>query len=193
MRDYSCHVYFYYILSILSSLLHSHTYVENRHIDRVKEVLILLKERGEIYIDEYEGLYSVSEERFITEKESEEGNFRGIKKLKEKNYFFKMSKYQDRLIEHINSNPNFIKPKSRKNEILGFLDKELTDLCISRPKSRLSWGIELPFNNNYVTYVWFDALLNYITAIGWNENEQSFRKWWPANYHLIGKDILTTR
>ena len=165
---------------------------ESRHTDRVKDILIYLKDKGDIYMDEYEGLYSVSEERFITEKEAEEGNFRGIKKLKEKNYFFKMSKYQNRLIKHINSNPNFIKPKSRRNEILGFLDKELTDLCISRPKSRLSWGIELPFDKDYVSYVWFDALLNYITAIGWGSNDDKFKHYWPADYHLMGKDIITT-
>jgi len=165
---------------------------ENRHINRVKEILVLLKDKGDIYIDEYEGLYSVSEERFITEKEAEEGHFKEIKKLKEKNYFFKMSKYQEQLIEHINSNHDFIKPESRKNEILGFLKKDLNDLCISRPKSRLSWGIELPFDKDYVTYVWFDALLNYITAVGWNSEQKKFDHYWPANYHLMGKDIITT-
>jgi len=165
---------------------------EPRHTVRVKDLLTSLFERGEIYVDEYEGLYSVSEERFVTEKEVEEGGFRQIKKLKEKNYFFKMSKYQDALIEHIESHDEFIKPESRKNEILGFLRKPLNDLCISRPKSRLSWGIEIPFDTDYVTYVWFDALLNYITAIGWGDDENKFNKWWPVNYHLIGKDILTT-
>ena len=165
---------------------------EPRHTDRVKELLNTLYEKGEIYSDEYEGLYSVSEERFVTEKEVEEGDFRQIKKLKEKNYFFRMSKYQDALIEHIGSHPEFIKPGSRRNEVLGFLKKPLNDLCISRPKSRLSWGIEIPFDHDYVTYVWFDALLNYITAIGWGADENKFNKWWPVNYHLIGKDILTT-
>ena len=165
---------------------------ENRHKNRVKDILIYLKEKGDIYMDEYEGFYSVSEERFITDKEAEEGNFRGIKKLKEKNYFFKMSKYQDELIKHIKNNPNFIKPTSRKNEILGFLDNKLTDLCISRPKSRLSWGIELPFDKDYVSYVWFDALLNYITAIGWGADDKKFNHYWSADYHLMGKDIITT-
>ena len=163
-----------------------------RHTDRVKELLTTLYKKGEIYADEYEGLYSVSEERFVTEKEVEEGNFRQIKKLKEKNYFFRMSNYQDALIEHIESHPEFIKPETRKNEILGFLRKPLNDLCISRPKSRLSWGIEIPFDHDYVTYVWFDALLNYVTAIGWGSDETTFNKWWPVNYHLMGKDILTT-
>ena len=164
---------------------------DTQHIQKVQYALKYLYDKGEIYLDEYEGLYSVSEERFITQKEADEGNFREIKKIKEQNYFFKMSKYQNQLIEHINNNPDFIKPVSRKNEILGFLKKPLNDLCISRPKSRLEWGIEIPFDKNYVTYVWFDALLNYITSIGWNENDD-FNFWWPANYHLIGKDILTT-
>ena len=103
-----------------------------------------------------------------------------------------MSKYQDQLIDHIQSNPKFIQPEHRKNEILGFLRKPLNDLCISRPKSRLEWGIELPFDKQYVTYVWFDALINYVTAVGFNQSSENFKKWWPASYHLIGKDILTT-
>ena len=147
---------------------------ERRHTDRVKELLTTLYEKGEIYPDEYEGLYSVSEERFVTEKEVEEGDFRQIKKLKEKNYFFRMSKYQNALIKYIESHPEFIKPGSRRNEVLGFLKKPLNDLCISRPKSRLSWGIEIPFDHDYVTYVWFAALLNYITAIGWGADENKF-------------------
>ena len=165
---------------------------EKRHSDRVKELLNQLYNKDEIYSSEYEGFYSVSEERFITEKEMEDGNYREVKKLKEKNYFFRMSKYQDRLIQHIKENPNFIKPKSRRNEILGFLNQPLNDLCISRPKSRLNWGIEIPFDTSYVTYVWFDALLNYITAIGYISDNNLFSKWWPANYHLMGKDIITT-
>jgi methionyl-tRNA synthetase len=165
---------------------------EKRHTDRVKELLQELYDRGEIYSDEYEGFYSVSEERFVTEKEIEEGDFREIKKLKERNYFFKMSKYQDRLIKHIEENPEFILPKTRRNEVLGFLKNKLNDLCISRPKSRLNWGVDLPFDSDYVTYVWFDALLNYITGIGWKSDDDKFNHYWPANYQLIGKDILTT-
>jgi len=103
-----------------------------------------------------------------------------------------MSDYQSQLIEYIEEHETFIQPKHRKNEILGFLRKPLSDLCISRPKSRLNWGIELPFDEDYVTYVWFDALINYVTAIGYGTKDSSFKKWWPANYHLIGKDILTT-
>jgi len=165
---------------------------EKRHVKVVQDILRQVYENGDIYEDVYEGLYSVSEERFITEKEAESGEFRDIKKLKEKNYFFKMSKYQQALIDHINNNPGFIQPKHRKNEVLGFLKQPLGDLCISRPKSRLSWGIELPFDSDYVTYVWFDALINYITAPGYSVDEENFNKYWPANFHLIGKDILTT-
>ena len=165
---------------------------DQNHIKNVQKVLQNLYDKGDIYLDEYEGLYSISEERFITEKEAEEGNFREIKKIKEKNYFFKMSKYQKKLIAHIENNTEFIKPESRKNEILGFLKKPLNDLCISRPKTRLEWGIEIPFDKDYVTYVWFDALLNYINGVGWNNNNEEFSSWWPANYHLMGKDIITT-
>ena len=124
---------------------------EKRHKKVVGEILNIVNDAGDIYVDEYEGLYSISEERFITEKEAESGQFRDIKKLKEKNYFFKMSKYQNELINHINTNPEFIQPEHRKNEILGFLQQPLNDLCISRPKSRLNWGIDLPFDKDYVT------------------------------------------
>ena len=165
---------------------------EKRHVDVVQHILQKVYDKGDIYEDEYEGLYSVSEERFITKKEADSGEFRDIKELKEKNYFFKMSNYQQDLIDHIKNNSDFIQPKHRKNEVLGFLKQPLEDLCISRPKSRLGWGIELPFDSDYVTYVWFDALINYITAPGYNVNEENFNKYWPANYHLIGKDILTT-
>ena len=165
---------------------------ENRHKRVVQDILEKVYANGDIYEDEYEGLYSVSEERFITDKEAESGEFRDIKELKEKNYFFKMGNYQQALIDHISSHPTFIQPEHRKNEITGFLKQPLNDLCISRPKSRLNWGIELPFDSNYVTYVWFDALINYITAAGFGSDQESFSKWWPASYHLIGKDILTT-
>ena len=165
---------------------------EERHKKVVQEFLQLVFDKGDIYKDEYTGLYSVSEERFITEKEAESGMFRDIKELKEINYFFKMSNFQTQLIEHIENNNNFIQPAHRKNEILGFLKQPLSDLCISRPKSRLNWGIELPFDDEYVTYVWFDALINYLTATGYREDDLSYNKWWPADCHLIGKDILTT-
>ncbi len=165
---------------------------EKRHTDVVSNILQSVYNKGDIYEDNYEGLYSVSEERFITEKEADTGEFRDIKKLREKNYFFKMSKYQDRLIEHIEKNPKFIQPIHRKNEVLGFLKSPLSDLCISRPKSRLNWGIELPFDQEYVTYVWFDALINYISALKLKGDEKKYEAFWPADFHLIGKDILTT-
>ncbi len=163
-----------------------------RHIAVVRKVLRQVYDAGDIYADEYEGWYSVSEERFITETEKESGAFRDVKKLKERNWFFRMSKYQQRLMDYIGSHPEFLQPEHRKNEVLGFLRQPLGDLCISRPKSRMSWGIELPFDKEYVTYVWFDALLNYITSPGYNADDASFKKWWPASIHLIGKDILTT-
>jgi methionyl-tRNA synthetase len=171
------------------------------HKDVVGKCLQELFDKGEIYTDTYEGWYSVSEEIFYTDKEVVDGKSpsgREVTRIKEKNYFFKMSKYQQQLIDYIESHPNFIKPESRKNEVLGFLKQPLGDLCISRPKSRLSWGIELPFDTEYVTYVWFDALLNYATAVGLKQEgkETEFEKWWASEdsgvHHIIGKDILTT-
>jgi len=165
---------------------------EARHQAVVRSVLQKIYEKGEIFSAEYEGWYSVAEERFITETDVQSGAFRDVRKIKEKNYFFRMSDYQDELIKHIEKNPDFIQPAHRRNEVLGFLRQPLGDLCISRPKSRLAWGIELPFDENYVTYVWFDALLNYVTGPGYLSDPDGFKKWWPADAHLIGKDILTT-
>ena len=168
---------------------------EKRHESVVQEILKFVYDKGDIYFDEYTGEYCVGCERFYTEKELVDGKCpqhnRPLETITEKNYFFKMSKYQQKLIDYINDNPDFIQPKHRKNEILGFLRQPLDDLCISRPKSRLSWGIELPFDKDYVTYVWFDALINYVTAPGYSTDNKSFKKWWPA-VHLIGKDILMT-
>lgn len=165
---------------------------EERHTTIVQKILDEVYQNGDIYIDEYEGWYSVSEERFITDKELDSGKFGQVKKIKEKNYFFKMSKYQTKLIEKIETDELLIQPLSRKNEVLGFLRNKLSDLCISRPKSRLEWGIELPFDKEYVTYVWFDALINYVSAIGAFNDTENFERLWPADVHLIGKDILTT-
>ncbi|MBF0570515.1 MAG: methionine--tRNA ligase [Candidatus Omnitrophica bacterium] len=165
---------------------------QERHKKIVQLVLQKVNDNGDIYTDEYEGWYSVAEERFITDAEYESGQFRDVKKLKEKNYFFKMSKYQQKLIDYIDAHPDFIRPEHRKNEMLGFLRQPLGDLCISRPKARMDWGIEIPFDREYVTYVWFDALVNYISAAGYGSDEPKFKKWWPADVHLIGKDILTT-
>ncbi len=164
---------------------------EKRHTKVVRDILQQLWDAGEIYTDEYEGWYCVSEERFWTEKDLVEGNCpscgREVRRLSEKNYFFRMSKYRDWLVDHIKSHPRFILPQSRRNEILGFLNNPLGDLCISRPRERLSWGIPLPFDDQFVTYVWFDALYNYYTAPLSRGGD-----WWPADIHLIGKDILTT-
>ena len=166
------------------------------HKETVQKVLQDLWDKGEIYEHEYGGYYCVGCERFYTTKELIDGkcpqHLKEPEYIKEKNYFFKMSKYQGWLIDYINQNPAFIQPESRRNEVLGFLKGNLEDLCISRPKSRLSWGIELPFDRNFVTYVWFDALLNYVSGIGYLQDDERFDKWWPANYHLIGKDIVTT-
>ena len=166
------------------------------HIKAVQQVLQDLFNKGEIYLHEYGGYYCVGCERFYTPKELINGqcpqHLKAPDFIKEKNYFFRMSKYQDWLIGYIQDHPDFIRPESRKNEVLGFLKNPLGDLCISRPKSRLNWGIELPFDPDYVTYVWFDALLNYITAIGYPNDQERFAKWWPADLHLIGKDIITT-
>ena len=169
------------------------------HKKVVQACLQKLWETGDIYEDVYEGWYSVSEEIFLTEKELIDGKSPAgneVTKIQEKNYFFRMSKYQDALIQHIQKHPEFIQPDFRKNEVLGFLRQPLGDLCISRPKSRLSWGIEIPFASDYVTYVWFDALLNYATAVGLEQpgREADFKKWWQDSgpLHLIGKDILTT-
>ena len=168
---------------------------EERHKRVVQGCLQDLFDRGEIYRAEYDGWYDVTSETFVTEKDLPEGkkpeDLPNIVRIKEANYFFKMSKYQDWLIGHIQSHPEFIQPESRRNETLGFLRKPLQDLCISRPKSRLAWGIDLPFDNDYVCYVWFDALVNYISAIGYKGDEKLFAQWWPA-LHLVGKDILTT-
>ena len=169
------------------------------HKKVVQACLQKLFDKGEIYCDVYEGWYSVSEEIFYTEKDLVDGKSptgKEVTRIQEKNYFFRMSKYQERLIEYINAHPDFIQPDFRKNEVLGFLRKPLEDLCISRPKARLSWGIEIPFDKDYVTYVWFDALLNYATAVGLEQagREKDFDKWWKeaGPLHLIGKDILTT-
>ncbi len=169
---------------------------QQRHVDVVRHFLQQLYDAGEIYADDYEGWYSVKDEVFLTDKEVADGKSiqtgAEVTRITERNYFFRMSKYADQLRAHIEDNPTFIQPEHRANEVLGFLDKGLGDLCISRPKARLSWGIELPFDDDYVTYVWFDALINYISAIGVLSEPAHFRRWWAASHHLIGKDILTT-
>ncbi len=167
-----------------------------RHTAVVQKILQDLWDRGLIYQSEYEGNYCVGCERYFTDKDLKDGCCpdcgRKVDTLVEKNYFFRMGAYQQQLIDYINANPDFIRPANRRQETLGFLKQPLDDLCISRSKARLNWGIELPFDHDYVTYVWFDALVNYISAVGYLSDDQQFHTWWPADFHLIGKDILTT-
>ncbi len=163
------------------------------HKKVVQYILQKLYEKGEIYLSEYEGKYCFGCERFLTEKELIDGKCPDHKTepvlLKEQNYFFRMSKYQDWLVDYINKHPEFIQPERYRNEVLGFLREPLEDLCISRPKKRLTWGIPLPFDENFVTYVWFDALINYLSALNYPEGEY-FKKFWPVANHIIAKDIL---
>ncbi len=171
---------------------------EERHVSCVKDVLKILYEKGDIYQDEYHGWYCTPCESFWQEGETADSEKlvcpdcrRPLEKIQEKNYFFKLSKYQDWLIKYIEGNSAFIRPETRRNEVLSFLKlNKLNDLCISRPKERLKWGISMPFSPEHVTYVWFDALINYISAVGrFNEKGQYQSEWWPA-VHIIGKDIL---
>ena len=170
---------------------------QERHKTIVQKILQDFYDRDLIYSSTYKGWYCVPDERYFTEKDLVDGCcpdcHRPVEQLEEKSYFFKMGQYQDWLIDYIEQHPNFIMPENRRQETLGFLRSEkLGDLCISRPKARLSWGIELPFDTDYVTYVWFDALVNYISAVGYLADDAKFETWWPASYHLIGKDILRT-
>ncbi len=159
----------------------------------VKQILSRIHASGDIYFSEYRGLYCFGCERFYTERELVDGKCPDHEiepqVIKEANYFFKMSRYQDWLIDHIKRNPDFIRPVRYRNEVLAFLKEPLEDLCISRPKSRISWGITLPFDPDYVTYVWFDALLNYISALDY-PNGEKFKNFWPAAQHIVAKDIL---
>ena len=165
---------------------------EQRHKDVVGELLQNLFDAGDIYQDEYQGFYSTRAEQFLQEKDKVNGEwpeiFGEVTRITEKNYFFKLSKYQNWLIEHIQKEDGFIQPDYRKSQVLEFLKEPLNDLCISRPTERLSWGIPLPFDPHFVTYVWFDALVNYVTAAGYGTKE--FNQHWPADVHVIGKDIL---
>ena len=163
------------------------------HKARVQRFLQQVYDAGDIYFGEFGGHYCYGCERFYTEKELENGlcpqHLTKPEFISEKNYFFRMSKYLPWLKEHILANPDFIRPERYRNEVLGMLESgALEDLCISRPKSRLTWGIELPFDRDYVCYVWFDALLNYISALGWPDGPD-YARYWPGE-HLVAKDIL---
>ena len=166
------------------------------HKSAVQAVLQKIYDQGEIYLKDYEGLYCVGCERFLDQEElTEEGNCPDHQKppqvRQEKNYFFRMSAYQEWLIGLLEENKDLVQPARYRNELLSFLKAPLQDLCISRPKSRLEWGIDLPFDNDFVTYVWFDALLNYVTALGWPEDSR-YEQFWKHCHHVIGKDILKT-
>jgi methionyl-tRNA synthetase len=161
---------------------------EPRHKNVVREMLQKLYDKGEIYKTEYRGFYSTRQEQFLQEKDRlPDGSwpelFGEVTEIVEPNYFFKLRQYQDWLIEFLTTNENFVFPRYRQKQVLEFLKEPLNDLCISRPKERLEWGIPLPFDENYVTYVWFDALLNYYSAV-------ADKGLWPADYNVIGKDIL---
>jgi methionyl-tRNA synthetase len=169
---------------------------EARHVRVVRAALHQLWKQGDIYLGRYEGWYCVADERFWTEKDLVDGSCpdcgRAVRRLEEPNYFFRMNHYQEWLLDYLATHPTFIQPDYRRNEVLGFLRRPLEDLCISRPASRLSWGIPLPFDESYVTYVWFDALLNYLTGAGYLDDPARFSILWPRVHHLIGKDILIT-
>ncbi len=166
---------------------------DTNHIKTVQRVLQQVYEQGDIYFGEYSGLYCKGCERFLTEKELVSGNCpdhqRPPEKITEQNYFFRMSKYQQQLLDHIHAHPEFITPERYRNEVLSFLSEPLEDLCISRPTSRLTWGIALPFDQNFVTYVWFDALINYLTGLDYPDGKL-FHQYWPVAEHVIAKDIL---
>lgn len=162
------------------------------HKKLVEYILKKAYDKGEIYLGTYEGLYCVNCEAYYTEKDADNGNCPIHKKpleyLKEESYFFKLSKYQKELLELYEKNPDFISPSFRKNEIINRVKEGLKDLSISRKNQ--SWGIKLPFDNSHVSYVWYDALTNYLTGIGMLEDKKMFKTFWPADVHLVGKDIL---
>ncbi len=163
------------------------------HVHYVQELLTKLHRAGDIYFGRYTGLYCFGCERFYTEKELVGGkcpdHLTEPQLIEEENYFFRMSKYQEPLQRHLQEHPDFIRPEGFQNEVAAMLREPIGDLSISRPKSRLTWGIELPFDRNYVTYVWFDALINYASALKY-KGEDFFQKFWPSAQHFIGKDIV---
>lgn len=165
---------------------------EPAHTVSVQELFRRAKENGDIYLGEYEDWYCTPCETFWTESQLIEGNCpdcnRPTEKLKEPSYFFRMSRYQDALLRHIDENPDFIQPVSRRNEIVSFVQEGLRDLSVSR--TSFSWGIPVPGDPKHVIYVWFDALANYITGVGFPSGQETFSRYWPADVHVIGKDIL---
>ncbi|MGI5881120.1 MAG: methionine--tRNA ligase [Syntrophomonadaceae bacterium] len=166
---------------------------ETRHQEVVQKLFQRVYDQGDIYISEYEGWYCTPCETFFTERQLQEGKCpdcgREVELIKEESYFFRMGKYAGQLLEHIEKNPDFIQPLSRRNEVVSFIKQGLEDLCVSR--TTFSWGVPVPFNNKHVVYVWFDALINYLSAIGYNTGDEDlYNKFWPADVHLMAKDIL---
>jgi len=164
---------------------------EDRHVQRVQQIFMKMYEKGDIYKSEYEGLYCTPCESFWTETQAVDGKCpdcgRPVEKAKEEAYFFRMSKYQDRLLDLLENNPEFLQPEARRNEMINFIKQGLDDLCISR--STFDWGIPVPVDEKHVIYVWLDALTNYITALGYPETEDMMENYWPA-IHLVGKEIV---
>ena len=167
---------------------------DEEHKKVVQNILLDLGKKGDIYPSKYKGWYCTPCESFWTELQLKERKCpdcgRDVIQLEEENYFFKMKQHQKWLIDYIKKTPGFIQPESRQNEILGFLSEPLEDLCITRPKSRLAWGIPYPSSNQHVVYVWFDALVNYVSATRFVSIQKKFPNLWPADVHMIGKDIL---
>ena len=165
---------------------------EPRHVRRVQQIFMQLYEKGDIYKGEYEGMYCTPCESFWTESQLVDGKCpdcgRPVQKAKEEAYFFRLSKYQDRLLEMFETNPEFLQPDSRRNEMIAFVKQGLEDLCISR--STFDWGIPVPIDDKHVIYVWLDALTNYITALGYPDDPELYDKYWPVDVHLVGKEIV---
>ena len=165
---------------------------EPRHQRAVQEVFQRVYDQGDIYMSKYEGWYCTPCETFWVENKLVDGNCpdcgRPVELVEEESYFFKLSKYQDRLLKHIEENPEFIQPESRRNEMINFIKEGLEDLCVSR--TTFDWGIPVPVNEKHVIYVWFDALTNYLTGVGFPDNREQLEQWWPAELHLVGKEIM---
>lgn len=165
---------------------------EPRHIERVQKMFMRMYEKGDIYKGEYEGLYCTPCESFWTESQLVNGCCpdcgRPVQAAKEEAYFFKLSKYAPALLELFEKNPDFLQPDTRRNEMVAFINQGLEDLCISR--STFDWGIPVPIDEKHVIYVWLDALTNYITALGWPDDDEMYKKYWPADVHLVGKEIV---
>ena len=174
---------------------------EDRHEQRVRAIITALVEKDEIYQGQYEGWYDEGQEEYVTESVARDNDFkspingRPLVRYSEENWFFRLSKWVPQLIEHIETvNPDFVKPEARRNEVLSKLKQGVEDLCISRNKAKLPWGVEMPNDPEHVVYVWIDALSNYYTALGCppigDDHDEQYARYWPADVHLIGKDIL---